>query len=140
MKRILNLIFSTKATIVLLAIFAVSIGTATFIEDKYDTVTAKLMIYNARWFELIYLLLVLNFIGNIKRYNLLSWKKASTLLFHLAFIVLIIGAGITRYFGISGIMRSGKVNHPILFILQILIYKYMQPVRTGHIPLTKRCT
>ena len=54
---------------------AVSIGVATFIENEYDTITAKELVYNAKWFELILFLLLLNFINNIKTYQLLKWKK-----------------------------------------------------------------
>lgn len=104
MKKILNLFFSTKAALVLLLILLISMAAATFIEDKYDTITAKLFIYNAKWFEALMLLLVLNFIGHIKRYQLFRKKKLPGLLFHSAFIVILIGAGITRDFGIRGDM------------------------------------
>ena len=110
MKKIYNIIISAKSTLVLLIIFALSLAVATFVEDKYDTATAKHFIYNAIWFELVLLLLALNFVGNIKRYNLLRKEKFAILLFHLAFIVLIIGAGITRYIGFEGTMhiREGE--------------------------------
>lgn len=88
----------------LLLAFAFAIGTATFIENSYDTITARLVIYNTRWFSLIMLLLVTNFIGNIKRYNLLSKKKFTILLVHIGLIITIIGAGVTRYIGFEGIM------------------------------------
>ena len=102
--------FSPKTTLSLLIILTVGIAAATFIEDKYDTVTAQKLIYKAWWFELILLLLVLNFIGNIKRYHLLSKGKIGGLLFHLGFVLLIIGAAITRYFGFEGTMhiREGE--------------------------------
>ncbi len=115
MKQVINLIFSTKMTILLLLIFAVAMGAATFIEDKYDTVTAKLIIYNAKWFEFVLLLLALNFIVNIKKYNLFRKEKAAVLLFHIAFIVMIIGAGITRYTSFEGSMhiREGESSNII---------------------------
>lgn len=86
-------------------VFTISIATATFIEEYYDTLTAKLIVYNARWFELLLLLLVINFIGHIKEYQMLSRKKWAGLTFHSAFILMIIGAGITRYTGYEGSMR-----------------------------------
>ena len=46
---------------------------ATFIENEYDTITAK-MVYNAKWFDL-FISSSLNFINNIKTYKLLKWKK-----------------------------------------------------------------
>ena len=108
MKKLFDLIFSSKTTIVFLLIFAVAIGSATFIEEKYDTETAKHLVYSAKWFEFLLLLLVLNYIGSIKKYNLLSWKKAPAFIFHTAFIVIIIGAAITRYTGFNGTMHIRK--------------------------------
>ncbi len=105
LKKISGLILSTKTTLVLLLVFAVSIGTATIIEEKYDTVTARLLIYNTHWFEVVMLLLALNFIGNIQRFKLLRKEKLAPLVFHLAFILLIAGAGYTRYIGFEGMMH-----------------------------------
>ena len=59
---------------------------ATFLENDYGTPTAKALIYEAKWFEAVMLLLILNFIGNISRYRLWRREKWSTLVFHLAFI------------------------------------------------------
>ena len=74
MKKILNIIFSIKTTLILLLLFAIAIGTATFVENKYDTSTADILIYNTKWFELILLLLAINFTGNIKRYKFIRRK------------------------------------------------------------------
>ena len=80
--RILNHLLSTRFMAVLLFAMAASIGVATFIENEYDTITAKELVYNAKWFELILFLLLLNFINNIRTYQLLKWKKWSILLLH----------------------------------------------------------
>jgi cytochrome c-type biogenesis protein CcsB len=115
MKKVFSLLFSNKLTLALLIILAASIGTATFIEEKYDTVTARLLVYNAWWFEGVMVLLALNFIGNIWRFKLYRKGKWSNLLFHLAFILLIIGAGITRYLSYEGMMhiREGESSDVI---------------------------
>jgi hypothetical protein len=128
MKKIFDAIFSPKLTLILLIIFTVSIGTATFIEEKYDMVTAQLLVYDARWFEVILIFLVLNFIGNISRYQLLRKEKLAGLLFHLAFILLIIGAGTTRYLGFDGTMhiREGESTN-VIFSSQ----PYLQITATG---------
>jgi len=107
-KKLLDILFSSKATVVFLLIFAIAIGSATFIEEKYDTETAKHLVYNAKWFEFLLLLLALNFIGSIKRYNMFSKEKAAAFLFHTAFIVIIAGAAITRYSGFNGTMHIRK--------------------------------
>ena len=115
MKHILTLLFSSKTAIVLLVILTAAMGAATFIEDKYDTETARYFIYNSKWFEFLFLLLSLNFIGHIKEYNMLRKEKIGGLIFHLSFIVLILGAGITRYFGFEGTMhiREGEATNII---------------------------
>ncbi|MCK9422390.1 MAG: cytochrome c biogenesis protein CcsA [Bacteroidales bacterium] len=110
MKKIPTLLFSSQMTLLLLMIFAIAIGSATFIEEKFDIVTARLLVYDAWWFELVLLLLALNFIGNISRYKLWRREKISILLFHLAFILLILGAGITRYLGFEGMMHIREGN------------------------------
>jgi len=108
MKKILDFFLSSKATLILLAIIGIAMAVATFIEDKYDTITAKVLVYNTTWMEILFLLLILNLIGHIKSYKLFSKKKLGGLMFHLAFVVMIIGAGITRYFGTEGNMHIRK--------------------------------
>jgi len=114
-KRNFRFIFSSPMTIILLSLLALVLAFATFIEEKYDTQTAKQLVYQAKWFEFIFLLLILNLFGHIKQYNLLSRKKWAGLLFHSAFIIIIIGAGVTRYFGFEGTMpiREGQTSNII---------------------------
>ena len=115
MKKLLKIIFSPRTTLGLLVIFAIAMAVATFIENSYDTTTAKILIYNAKWFELLMLLMILNFIGSIPRYHLLTKKRFSGFLFHTAFIIIIIGAGVTRYAGFEGTMhiREGDSSNYI---------------------------
>jgi cytochrome c-type biogenesis protein CcsB len=108
--KINSILFSNKSSIIILCIFFVVNVTATFIENSYDTFTAQSLIYRSKWFEVILVLLVLNFIGNIKKYNLLLKEKAASLLLHLAFIMLILGAGVTRYFGFEADMHIREGN------------------------------
>lgn len=113
MKKIIEFIFSPRTTVLLLLILAVAMGSATIVEEKYDTETAKTLVYNAKWFEAVMLLLVLNFLGSIKRHHLLSAKKISGFIFHFAFIIIIIGAAVTRYTGFTGTMhiRNGELSN-----------------------------
>lgn len=89
----------------MLIIFAISIGAATFIEDKWDTEAAQRIVYHSWWFKTVMLLLCINFIGNIKRYQLMKREKWSILLIHIGLIITILGAGVTHYFGFEGILR-----------------------------------
>lgn len=85
-------------------IFAVAIGAATMLESIYDIQTAKIFIYNALWFEVLLTYLTLNLIANIFRYRMYQREKIAMLMFHLSFIVIIIGAAITRFVSFEGLM------------------------------------
>ena len=73
-------------------VFAFSIGYATFIENDFGSPSSKALIYNTWWFELILILLVITLTLNIFKYNLFRRDKLkATLMFHLSFIIIIIG-------------------------------------------------
>ncbi len=110
MKQLLSLLGSMKTMAVLMSIFAFAIGYATFIENDYGTITAKADVYNARWFEVLLLFLTINLILNIYNYKMYTLKKAPLFIFHVAFIIIIVGAAVTRYIGYEGTMhiREGE--------------------------------
>jgi cytochrome c-type biogenesis protein CcsB len=114
-KKIFSFLFSTRLMAFLFIVYAVSMATGTFIESKYNTDTAKILIYNAWWFEAIHVFFMINFIGNIKRYQLLKKEKWATLLLHLSFIFIIAGAFVTRYISYEGMMpiREGAAENQI---------------------------
>jgi cytochrome c-type biogenesis protein CcsB len=89
---------------VLLLLFGVSMATATFVENAFDTPTAKTLIYNSTWFEILMLWLIILFAANIKTYRLTRREKWPLLAFHLAFIFMFAGGAITRYSGFEGQM------------------------------------
>ncbi len=116
MRKIFSLLYSNRLTAVLFILFAAAMGVATFIENDYGTQTAKSLVYNARWFELIMVLFAINFFGNIFKYRLYKKEKWAVLMFHLAFLFILIGAGITRYIGFEGIMtiNEGETTNEFL--------------------------
>ncbi|MDN3607829.1 c-type cytochrome biogenesis protein CcsB [Kaistella yonginensis] len=116
MKKIQDILISTRTMAVLLLVYAVSMGYATFLENDYGTPTAKALIYEAKWFELVMVLLMLNFIGNISRYRLWRREKWPVLVFHLSFILIFIGGAVTRYISFEGIMhiREGETSNEII--------------------------
>ena len=116
MKKLQNIIISTRTTAVLLLLYAFSMAYATFVENDYGTPTAKALIYEAKWFELIMILLIINFIGNIARYRLFRKEKWPVLMFHLAFVLIFIGGAVTRYISYEGIMpiREGAMSNEII--------------------------
>jgi len=135
-EKILSLLFSTRTTGLLLLLFAVAMATATFIENDFGTETAKSLIYDAKWFEVVMVLLAINFIGNIPKYNLVTWEKAPLLLLHLSFIIIILGAGITRYRGFEALVtikEKEKTN-------RILSIESFLQVTAGNQKVTKNFT
>lgn len=101
---------------VLLFVYAFAMAYATFVENDYGTQTAKALIYEAKWFEIVMLLLIANFIGNISRYRLWRREKWPLLVFHLAFVFIFIGGAITRYISYEGQMhiREGQTSNEIV--------------------------
>ena len=104
MKNFFNFLYSTRLTAMLFILFATAMGIATFIENDFGTQTSKALVYNAWWFEAIMVFFVINFFGNIFRYRLYKKEKWAVLMFHLSFLLIIIGAAVTRYIGYEGIM------------------------------------
>ena len=97
----------------LLVVFAYAIGYATFVENDSGAVAAKIMVYNTTWFEIILLLMIINFAGMIFTKHLYLKSKLNILVIHVALVIIIIGAGVTRYFGYEGQMhiREGQTTN-----------------------------
>src|SRR5450759_5127928 len=111
--KYLKFLFSPVMMGVLFVLFAIAMAAATFFENDFGSAAAYSMVYNTRWFELILLLLSLNLVGQIVILKLLRREKLTIALFHLSFILMIIGAGITRYFGWEGSIhiREGEAQN-----------------------------
>ncbi len=116
MKKLLSILYSTRLTAILFLVFALAMGIATFIENDYNTQTAKALVYNTWWFEGIMIFFTINFFGNIFRYQLYKKKKWAIFFFHIAFLFILIGAGITRYISYEGMMPivEGESSNMIL--------------------------
>jgi cytochrome c-type biogenesis protein CcsB len=116
MKKITQVFFSMTTTGALLVVFAVVIALATFIENDYGTAAARLMVYNAWWFEVLLLLLAVNLTGSIFVNKLLTRRKWPVAFFHLSFVVILAGAAVTRYTGFEGSLhiREGEQNNKML--------------------------
>lgn len=105
-----------ELTGLLLLLFAIASGFATFIENDFGTLEAKARIYNARWFEVLLLLLAVNMAGSIFTHKMYRKEKWTILLFHVSFLVIFIGAALTRYVGYEGIMsiREGATSNELI--------------------------
>ena len=109
---VMKYIFSMKMAVLMLFLFAVIIGGATFVENDYGTQTAQALVYKAKWFEVFLAYFIAILVYNMAKYK--SYKgKIPVFLFHFSFIVIAIGALITRYVGYEGVMsiREGESSH-----------------------------
>ena len=106
----LKYLLSMKMAVLVLFIFGVTAGVATFIENDYGTQTAQALVYKAKWFEVFLLYFILILIYNILKFK--SYKnKFPVFLFHASFLVIALGAVITRYVGYEGILHI-REGHP----------------------------
>ncbi len=119
LKKLSNILFSTRLTAILFIAFAVAMATGTFLDASQETSPTpytRQLIYNSWWFEGIMLFFVINFVGNIFRFRLFRKEKWATLTLHLAFIFILLGAFITRYISFEGMMpiREGATENVFL--------------------------
>lgn len=110
MKVFKELFASLYVAIPLMAIYAILIAVATFVENDYGSNVARALIYNTWFFDVLHIWILLCLVGVIIRYKLLKQKKYASLMLHLSFILIIVGAGVTRFFGQEGMMhiREGE--------------------------------
>lgn len=115
-------------------IFAIASGYATFIENDFGTMTAKAEVYNALWFEILLGVLTINLIYNIIRFKMYKRNKSLVLLFHLSFIVILLGAAVTRYVGYEGTMhiREGKTENRIISTQNYLNFNFEKAGQKSH--------
>lgn len=104
MNKLLKKIFSLEIMIVFMILMAFASALATFIENDYGTLAAKSFIYNQTWFEAVMIFLCFGIITNIIWFKMYNKKKIFILLIHISFIFILLGSGLTRYFGYEGIM------------------------------------
>lgn len=118
-KKLAAILFSTRLTAFLFIAFATAMAVGTFLDQGYErppSPYARELIFNAWWFEAIMALFVVNFMGNIFRFRLLRKEKWATLLLHISFILILVGAFVTRYIGFEGVMhiREGATENIFL--------------------------
>lgn len=114
MEKFSKAFFSMRMMTLAMLVFLVAIGAATFIESANGIQAAKILIYNALWFEVLLVYLGMNLISNIFKYQMFRREKIAMLSFHLSFIVILIGAAVTRFVSFEGLMviREGQsVNY-----------------------------
>jgi len=127
LKKVANRLFSTSAAGLYIILFAVAIGVATFIENDFGTSSAQKVIFKSKWFELLLVLFSITLIVNIFRFRMIQQKKWAILTFHASIVIILIGAGVTRYFGSEGMMgiREGSASNSFLSAETYLLFQVM---------------
>ncbi len=110
MMKITRFLFSPVFMGILLIVFAMAMGIATFIENDFGPAASRSFVYETKWFEFILLILAVNLIGRLVTHKLFRRSKLPVAIFHLSFLLMIIGAAITRYIGWEGTIhiREGE--------------------------------
>ncbi len=114
-------ILSIKVAVALMFIFGIVIGIATFIENDYGTQTARALVYNARWFEFFLFYFIVVLVYNMMKFK--SYKnRLPVFLFHFSFLIIALGAVLTRFVGFEGIMhiRQGEQSNQMVSDVQVL--------------------
>lgn len=75
----------------------------TILEKIYGTPWVATYIYGSTWFLLLWVILTISATTYIFQRKL--YKRFATLMLHLSFVVILLGAAITHYFGIQGQMH-----------------------------------
>ena len=100
--------------VLLLLILAIGAAAGTFIENDFGTVRARELVYNAWWYELALFLIAIELLLVIEKTKMYRVKART--LFHFAFVIILFGAALTRYFGFDGVMsiREGEKSNIIV--------------------------
>ena len=100
--------------VLLVLILAIGAAIGTFVENDFGTARARELVYDNWWYELSLLLLAINMLLVIHKTKMYRVKART--MFHLSFILILIGAGLTRYYGVDGMMfiREGEKSNVIV--------------------------
>lgn len=109
-----SMLRSNRTMMILLFILAFGGACGTFIENDFGTLRARELVYNSIWYESVLFLSAINLC--LILYKTKAYQFFPRFLLHIAFVVILIGAGLTRYFGYEGIMsiREGENSNTFL--------------------------
>ncbi|MEG1037450.1 MAG: cytochrome c biogenesis protein CcsA [Mucinivorans sp.] len=110
MRKLTSIISGAPLMAVLLIIYAVLLGAATFVEHAAGTPVAMNAIYKSWWFFAFQALMVVNFVMMAHRLTLFKRHRWGVLLLHYGFVVILAGAMVTFLTGVEGMVhiRQGE--------------------------------
>ena len=108
--KLLRLIASPVLMYVLAGLYALILAAATFVENSYGPAVAREHFYYAPWFILLQLLQAVNLLAMFLQGSYFKRISKGSLIFHGAFVFIWLGAAVTHYVGVTGIMhiREGE--------------------------------
>ena len=72
-KKIISFLVSTRLTAILFITFSAAMGIGTFIESMHGTDAARILVYNAFWFEIMMILFLINFILSKSSFEIIGF-------------------------------------------------------------------
>ena len=102
--------------VILFLILAIGAGVGTFIENDFGSAKAKELIYNSFWYQFTLLFSVINLIFVIIKTKM--WRVKTRVLFHISFIIILIGAFTTHIFGIDGTMEIAEGEETNIILVE----------------------
>lgn len=108
--KLIRLIASPILMYVLAGVYALILAIATFVENTYGPSVSREYFYYAPWFILLQLLQAVNLVSMFLQGSYFKRISKGSLLFHGAFLFIWLGAAVTHYVGVTGIMhiREGE--------------------------------
>lgn len=114
--KLIRLIASPALMYVLAGLYALILAIATFVENTYGPAVAREYFYYASWFILLQLLQAVNLLSLFLQGSYFKRINTGSLIFHGAFLFIWLGAAVTHYVGVTGIMhiREGETVNSML--------------------------
>ena len=108
--KLIRLIASPMLMYVLAGVYALVLAIATFVENSSGPAVARECFYYAPWFILLQLLQAVNLLAMFLQGGYFKRISKGSLIFHGAFVFIWLGAAVTHYAGVTGIMhiREGE--------------------------------
>ena len=108
--KLIRLIASPVLMYVLAGLYALILAAATFVENSYGPAVAREHFYYAPWFIMLQLLQAVNLLAMFLQGSYFKRISKGSLIFHGAFVFIWLGAAVTHYVGVTGIMhiREGE--------------------------------
>lgn len=103
--KLIRLIASPVLMYVLAGLYALILAAATFVENSYGPAVAREHFYYAPWFILLQLLQAVNLLAMFLQGSYFKRISKGSLIFHGAFVFIWLGAAVTHYVGVTGIMH-----------------------------------